>query len=210
MWEFWRLAHDRDGWRAAWGGAIKHTSRDRGVYGPASWPGAHRWWGISASSLSLPGGLITPEQLDAGQIDHALALAVPGVRAGVFAAPAQRTDGRSVSDLAVPEGAHLRLNPRLDVAALGLPRVTRLIAEAAQRFGVYVTDTAPELSFFAEAPMQRDRYAGPRGYFDGEQPNELLAGFPWSELEVLRMSLHRGACAAARSRGHLAADGACG
>ena len=45
---------------------------------------------------------------------------------------------RTASSL--PEGAHLRLNPNLNLAALHLPRLTLMIAEAAQRYGIFVRD----------------------------------------------------------------------
>ncbi|HXM87045.1 MAG TPA: hypothetical protein VN889_05380, partial [Solirubrobacteraceae bacterium] len=59
LWEFWHLAHGAGGWSAEWGGAMRHVSDSSGVYGPRSWPGAKPWWGASASSLSIAGGLIT-------------------------------------------------------------------------------------------------------------------------------------------------------
>ena len=191
LWEFWRLTRTADGPSASWGGAIDGVSGNRGVYGPDAWPGAKPWWGSSASSLSIAGGLITVADLRAGRIDHALALAIPAVRAGVFALPAQRSDGASEDPLSLPEGARLRLDPRLDLEALQLPRTTRLIAEAAQRYGIYVRDGASVIHFFAQDPVNlgRNPYAGPNGYFDGRYPGELLASFPWERLEVLEMEL---------------------
>ena len=109
LWEFWRLVHGAEGWYASWGGAMQNVSSNPGVYGPEAWPGAKPWWGVWASSLSIVGGLITLEDLELGQIDHALLMSIPEVRAGVYASPAQRTDGKSTNPLSLPEGAHLRL-----------------------------------------------------------------------------------------------------
>ena len=128
------------GWQAAWGGAMQNVSTNPGVYGPKAWPGASPYWGASASSFSVAGGLITLEDLEKGVINHALAIGIPDVRAGVYASPAQRTDGTSASALSLPEGAHLRLEPGLDLAALHLPRLTLMMAEAAQRYGIYVRE----------------------------------------------------------------------
>ena len=50
------------------------------------------------------------DELKAGRIDHALAINLPAPRAGVFAWPAQRTDGTG-PPTALPEGARLRLDP---------------------------------------------------------------------------------------------------
>ena len=102
LWEFWRLQHEASGWTAAWGGAMDEVSSNPGVYGPGAWAGADRWWGSSASSLSIAGGLITFDDLQRGWINHALAIAVPEARAGIYAAPAQRTDGTSESPTALP------------------------------------------------------------------------------------------------------------
>lgn len=193
MWEFWRLAQTSEGWKAAWGGAMQGVSSNQGVYGPDAWPGAKTWWGSSASSLSIAGGLITLEDLQHGQIDHALALAIPDVRAHFYASPAQRTDGTSSSPLSLPEGAHLRLDPSLDLATLQLPRLTLMIAKAAQRYGIYVRDRARVTHFFAQdpTPTGANPYLGAGGYFEGRTPAQLLAQFPWDHLRLLKMELHR-------------------
>jgi hypothetical protein len=192
LWEFWRLEGSGRGWHASWGGAIRRVSSFSGAYGARAWPGAKTWWGSSASSLSIAGGLITFADLRKGYINHALALAVPRVRAGVFASPARRTDGTSEDPLALPEGAHLRLDPHLDLAALDLPPLTLMIARAARRYGIVVRDRARVTHFFAQDPgsLGANPYLGPGGYFEGRSPGELLATFPWSHLRLLRMKLH--------------------
>jgi hypothetical protein len=193
LWEFWHLRRDPNSWQASWGGAIRDVSSDSGSYGPSAWPGATTAWGASASSLSIAGGLITLADLRRGRIDHALGLSVPDARAGVYALPAHRTDGESPSATSLPEGAHLRLNPALDLSALQMPPLTRMIAQAAQRYGIFVKDKAGNVAFNAQTPHSaaRNPYAGPRGYFEGAYPAELLASFPWSHLQVLKMRLHR-------------------
>ena len=120
-------------------------------------------------------------------------MAIPDTRAGVYAAPAQRTDGKTADPLALPEGAHLRLDPSLDLASLHLPRVTLMIAEAAQRYGIIVRDTASHVTLYAQdpTPTGANPYNGPHGYLEGQTPVQLLASFPWSRLEVVRMSLYR-------------------
>ena len=192
LWEFWRFARGPEGPQAAWGGAMQDVSSGPGVYGPGVWPGSQPWWGSSASSLSIAGGLITLEEMRRGRIDHALAAAVPGIRAGVYAWPARRSDGESHDPRALPEGAHLRLDPDLDLRTLPMPRVTRMIAEAAQRYGIYVRDGASAVHFFAEDPVTTgdNPYTGPNGYFEGRYPGELLEAFPWERLQVLEMELH--------------------
>jgi hypothetical protein len=192
LWEFWRASHTESGWQAAWGGAIQNVSTNRGAYDSEAWAGAKPWWGSSASSLSIAGGLITLEDLERGAIDHALALAIPNVRAGTYSSPAQRTDGTSASSLSLPEGAHLRLDPSLDLEKLKLPPLTLMIARAAQKYGIFVRDRAKMIHFFAEDPtsLPANPYIGKTGYFEGQSPAKLLAPFPWSHLQLLRMDLH--------------------
>jgi hypothetical protein len=192
LWEFWRLEKTSTGWQASWGGAMQKASSDSGAYGPEAWPGAQPGWGASASSLSIAGGLITLEDLEKGQINHALAIALPDTRAGVYAAPAQRTDGEDAEPLSLPEGAHLRLDPNLDLATLHLPKLTLMLAEAAQRYGIVVRDTAADVTFYAQdpTPTGKNPYTGAHGYFEDKTPQQLLESFPWSHLQLLKMELH--------------------
>ena len=192
LWEFWGLLRVGETWHASWGGAIHAVSSASGAYGPEAWLGATTGWGASASSLSIAGGLITLEDLERGEINHALAIAVPEVRAGVYASPAERTDGYSSESLSLPEGAHLRLDPKLDLATLHLPKLTLMMAEAAQRYGIIVRDRSSNVTFYAQdpTPTGTNPYTGSHGYFEGKSPQQLLTSFPWSHLQVLKMELH--------------------
>jgi len=191
LWEFWHLLHTSTGWQAGWGGAMQDASSNLGVYGGAAWPGATGSWGASASSLSIAGGLITIEDLRRGEIDHALAIAVPKVRAGQYAAPAERTDGESTSPTALPEGAHLRLDPSLELWKLHLPPLTLMLARAAKRYGIFVRDKADNVNFYAQdpTPLGSDPYTRPNGFFEGTYPARLLSAFPWTHLQLLQMQL---------------------
>ncbi|HEY1449694.1 MAG TPA: hypothetical protein VGF47_01975 [Solirubrobacteraceae bacterium] len=192
MWEFWRLSNLGGAWSAQWGGAMRDVSRNSGVYGRSVWPGAAPWWGATASSLPLVGGLVTLEDLRAGKIEHALAISVPNVRAGLFMFPAHRTDGTSSSPLSLSEGAHLRLDPTLDLRALHLPRLSLMLAEAAQRYGVYVRDRSPNVGFYGQDPTPTgvNPYAGPTGYLEGRTPKEVLTSFPLASLQLLSAGHH--------------------
>ena len=193
MWEFWGLEKVETGWQAHWGGAMEKASTDPGVYGPEAWSGAKTGWGASATSLSIAGGLITFEDLQMGQINHALAMAIPAPRATVYASPAQRTDGWSSATSALPEGAHLRLDPKLDLASLHLPKVTLMLAEAAQRYGLFVRDKSSVVALYGQDPTPlggTNPYWTKTGYFEGMSAKEVLAAFPWSHLQLLQMQLH--------------------
>jgi hypothetical protein len=192
LWEFHHLLRKGGVWYAQWGGAMEDVSANAGVFGTDSWSGAEPWWGASASSLSLVGGLITLEDLAAGNINHALDIAVPNVLENAYASPAQRTDGKSSSRFALPEGAHLRLKPGLNLATLHLSPLTLMLARAAQRYGIFVSDYSSIVEFNAQdpTPTGANPYAGKSGYFEGISSSKLLASFPWNDLEVLDMELH--------------------
>jgi hypothetical protein len=192
LWEFWAFERTVTGPAAQWGGAMANVSQSSGAYNLTSWSGSSVLWGASACSLSIAGGLITLEDLATGKINHALAMAVPNPRATVYASPAQRTDGTSTEATSLPEGAHLRLDPNLNLAALHLPRLTMMMAEAAQRYGIVVRDKASNVTFYAQdpTPTGTNPYAGPTGYFEGKSPQQITSAFPWSHLQLLKMELH--------------------
>lgn len=89
---------------------------------------------VSARGSGLPlfAGLIQPEEIQAGRIDHALAISLPGPAQRNYVQPASSTDG--VGQLSsIPEGARIRLkssvtlrslvgriDPRCDDPAFGL------------------------------------------------------------------------------------------
>ncbi len=192
LWEFWHLEKKSEGWEAYWGGAMQNALTNPGNYGPEAWFGAATNWGASGTSLSIAGGLITLEDLEKGQINHALAIGVPTTREGAYAAPAERTDGDSAEATSLPAGAHLRLNPSLSLSTLHLPHFTLMLAEAAQKYGIFVRDTASVVALYAQdpTPTATNPYTAPGGYFEGKSPAQLLSLFPWSHLQLLKMELH--------------------
>jgi hypothetical protein len=186
MWEFWEMQQEADGWHAQWGGTIDNVSSNPGYY--TDWSG----WGATATSLPLLGGLIRPSELAAGQIDHALAIGIPAAQAATFAWPAQRTDGSVSSSTAIPEGQRFRLDPSLDLSTIPMAPIVRMIAVAAQKYGIIVRDQAGDVTFYGEdsdAEGLPDPYDGAGGWFEGQYISNLLASFPWSHLEALQDTL---------------------
>lgn len=176
LWEFWLARRAADGWHARWGGKMTDVSSNPGYF-----PNPY---GASATSLPLLGGLMTIRELEAGQIDHALALAVPNTAAGSFTWPAQRGDGRTAGPDGIPEGTHLRIDPSLDLARLNLSPLALAMARAAQRYGIIIRDTAGCVVFYGEDPIATP--GDPYGrIFGGDYPNRLLGGFPWGHLQVV-------------------------
>jgi hypothetical protein len=196
LWEFWRARHASDGWHAAWGGVIHGVSASPGYYRDGA--GEHANWGATASSLPVVAGTIRISELNAGHIDHALALDVPVACKGVFSWPAQRTDGYNTAPTCLPEGAHLRLDPHLDLSKLQLPRITRMLAVAAQRYGMIVRDqTARATALYAEDPTPTGTNPYPR-FYGGLKPWTFLPQFPWQHVQLLAMTT----CTATPCRQH--------
>jgi hypothetical protein len=198
LWEFWKAVKEPDGWHAAWGGAMEGVSRNPGYYTATSWTGlsaSDGWnWGSTATSLPVIAGTVMIDELRRGHIDHALALAIPDACATSFSWPAQRSDGSDTRRECLPEGAHLRLDPNLDLTTLSLPPITRMLADAAQRYGMIVRDrTSHAVGFYAEdpTPTGTDPYSGPDGLYGGLRPWKFLPQFPWDRLQLLKMRLCR-------------------
>ncbi len=191
LWEFFGLERGSDGWHARWGGAIDRVSKSPGYYTSSSWPGARFYWGATATSLPVAGGVITINELRRRRIDHALALNIKRVRAGAFSWPAQRSDGQTPGEDQIPEGARFRLDPDLEIDTLGLHPVTAAIARAAQRYGLVVRDKSTTVALYAEDPTRyaRDPYLELLAPYYPGQVNRLLDDFPWHKLRLLKLRL---------------------
>jgi hypothetical protein len=182
MWEFWRAVKLADGWHAPYGGRMRNVSTNPGHFTDP--PG----WGATATSLPLLGGLMRTEEVRQGHIDHALALAIPQAASKVYSWPAQRTDGNVDSPNAIPEGTRFRLDPKLNLASIPMSPMTRMMAVAAQKYGIVVRDIAGSVTFFGEDPTPTG--SDPWGTFFGQKyPSALLAEFPWASLQALKTDL---------------------
>lgn len=190
MWEFWRFSYDLLGNpRAVFGGRVQHVSQDPGYYrDPPAGPG--RNFGATATSIPFLAGVQRIGELQQGSIDHAVDFAAPSWRQSFFRWPAQRTDvvlTHSPPAQPLPEGIRFRLPPNLDIDSLGLPPYTRMLARAVQRYGMVMDNSGDDVAFMAEAPKPGDPnpYEGPTGFFGGQHPDDLLAGFPWDRLQAI-------------------------
>ena len=129
---------------------------------------------VSARGSGLPlfAGLIRPKELQAGLINHALAISVPGPASGVFVQPASATDGNGrVSSL--PEGARIRLKADVEVPTptdpvTGKPikmtpqqqRMADAIVAALRTYGAIVVDRAAVPTLYAQRDVTSDMIAG--------------------------------------------------
>jgi hypothetical protein len=180
-WELWQAQRDVGGnWSACWGGRLERASRSNGVF--------PRPYGLSATGLSYLASAIRVSELQARQINHALAVSIVSTTAGVQVPPANRNDGNSTRSDAIPEGTRFRLDPTVDVTRLGLPPAGVTIARALQTYGMVVMDTSGAVVLSAEdgqpyvAAGRGDPYAT---LFGSTPPYKILAKIPWDRLQAL-------------------------
>ncbi len=182
MWEFWRAAKTDDGWVAEWGARIDDVSTHPGYF-----EGDKQDWGASATSLPIVGGMVTFEDLERGEIDHALALALPNTDDDRWVWPAQRTDGDDTSENAIPAGTRFRLPAGLDIESMDLPPLTMMLAKAAQEYGMIVRDRSGIVTVYGEDPKSRDD--DPFAEIIGDESIEdVIGAFPWKDLEAVAVA----------------------
>jgi hypothetical protein len=128
--------------------------------------------GARGSGLPLFGGLIRPGELEAGLIEHALAISVPGPASGTYVQPASSTDGNGDAD-AVPEGARIRLKADVVPERPRDPRTGKLLKFTAQQrrmadaivlalrtYGAIVVDRAEVPTLYAQRDVTADLIRG--------------------------------------------------
>jgi hypothetical protein len=179
VFEMYRAKPDgKGGWTAEW---VNATPADgNGIYSDGL--------ATRASGFSIAAGLIWPEELRAGKIDHALVFAYPGVRDGDPVPPATRSDGKVTGPDTLPEGAHVVLDPTLDLSTLKLSGPELTIATALQQYGMYLADSSRGLSLFAVHPQSypTDPYVDTLGSSD-DLVYYGLGDIPFDKMKVLAL-----------------------
>jgi hypothetical protein len=151
--EMWQATRRPNG---DWEGevTVQHNLRDTGFYDD--------YRGTRAGGMSALGGLIRRQELLAGKIPHALAVAVdgsamnkngPGGRP--FTWPASWADGGDGSDYGTSGnlfmGSLVAIPPDVDLAKLKLSPQALAIARALQDYGAYITDQgSANIIYYAE------------------------------------------------------------
>ncbi|MHB8651056.1 MAG: hypothetical protein ACYDBR_12910, partial [Gaiellaceae bacterium] len=174
-WDMWQGRHSGSSWSASAGAALAMTGNGVVPAGSAS---------ANAANFPLLGGLVRPEEILQGHIDHALVFGMPNVNSTRFVCPATHHDGGSTSPASLPEGTRVQLDPSIDVGTLGLPAWEVPIARAMQVYGMYLRDTGGSLAVYAENPVAR----GYDAWAKVGLPNTnaiALTGIPWSRFRVL-------------------------
>jgi hypothetical protein len=148
--DFWRARREDDGsisyqfaktWKLDGPGFSKPVSEE-----PVRAAGAR------GSGLPLFAGVIGPAELRTGEINHALAVSVPGLARGVYVQPASVTDGVG-SPKSLPAGARLRLkDSALQSRPKGSARSSvEAILVALHKYGAIVVDRASVPTLYAAA-----------------------------------------------------------
>jgi len=162
--------------------------RGSGVKAPDA--GRAEWWrshGPRACGFPTIAGLIRPEELRAGRIEHALVLAYPHVRSRYYVQPASTSQahipGQAEPNRGVPCGGRIQLDPTLDLTTLGLSRSGQIIARALQEYGAYVGDFSGAISLNADGSD-----AAQTEYRTGLlNTNELHRGIDLRRFRVLQL-----------------------
>lgn len=142
--------------------------------------------GARGSGLPLFAGLIRAGELESGEIQHALAISVPGPAAGRFVQPASSTDGNGRLR-SLPEGARIRLKRDVVLPAPRDPRTGEVIKLSKQQqrladaivaclrtYGAIVVDRAAVPTLYAQRDVTANLIRG----------NELQ-GLTLDDFEVL-------------------------
>ncbi len=163
-------------WVAGWANSISMDSI--GIYEK----------GLSArgSGFTTLAGVIWPDELENGYIDHALIFSYPHARAGGPVAPATESDGLSKRQYALPEGALLQLDPTLDLETITLTPEEKTVAKALQEYGMYLVDDGSfgvSIEAVNPASVEGNPYEGLLPDVDYPELNNI----PLDRLRVLKL-----------------------
>ena len=183
MWEFWVAEHRADGWYACWGGRMDNVSTTPNGY-------FLNGFGATATGLLNAAGAVSIADIKKGSIDHVVGINLydPAMWSN-FSWPAQRSDGSSSAASAMPEGTRLRLDPSINVDALPMTPIAKMIAKAAQKYGMVVVDRAGCVAVIAEsgAAIRTATGIDPWAALMAGTPDyAILANFPWGKLQAVQ------------------------
>jgi hypothetical protein len=128
--------------------------------------------GVTGGEMSVLAGLITPQDVASGSINHALRIATP-VNSPSYRLPATRSDGSHSGG--IPEGALIRLDPTLNLSSYDLTPFQMMYAKALQKYGAYDDDSGGALAVFAESTT------------DGSHYTQTISGLPKSLVAHLQV-----------------------
>jgi hypothetical protein len=174
-WDMWQAQHTATGWIAGAGAAVSTDTNGTAPSGTESG---------DAANFPLLGGLVRPEEILQGHIDHALVFELPNVSKLGYVCPATHNDGSSTDPNALREGMRLQLDPTVNVDALPIPAWEKTLVRAMQVYGMYLRDQGGTLGVLAENPISRGYDAWVKvGLTSGNSVQ--LGGIPWDRFRVV-------------------------
>jgi RTX calcium-binding nonapeptide repeat (4 copies) len=185
--DMWRGVYhsDTESWSASWRGVT-----DVNGWGFYCMPGEHCAGPNAAGNTGLS-GVVRPEEIAQGHIDHALQMSgMAGyTRYNFIACPATHWDGRSTHPYSIPEGARVQLDPAFDVGAQPWAEWKKVVASALQQFGAIIDDSGGSLGTAAENITNRGYDAWQRaGMGPTTQYSPNLSVLPWDRMRVLKIT----------------------
>jgi hypothetical protein len=176
-----------DGLGDSWTTNSRYTSASDG-WGAMCAQGLH-CDGVMMSGVEQFGGIVRPEEIVQGHIDHALSLVVPYWRSGFIACPAVKTSGGTNDANAIPMSARIQLDPSFNVDAQGWPQWQKVVAKALQTYGAYVWDAGSDrLDIRAESNISRGYDAWAKAGVPSQIGQASLATLPWGQVRVLQIT----------------------
>jgi len=144
------------------------------------------------AGIPLSAGLVAPEEIAAGHIDHPLSMFGPHLYelsyGFGYSCPAGFIgSGSGGTDAYAPRaGAWFQLDPTVDVSALAIPAWQKVILVALQKYGAYVRDqSGTDTGFYGEA-MNGNRPGSWTAVGLPSDSNQLLStAIPWNRMRVL-------------------------
>jgi hypothetical protein len=183
IWELWQAKKDANGkWIACWGGKLANASKTSGVM--------PKPYGTTATGLPFLGGQITAEELERGEIKHAIGISLIEIdHFNVYSWPANRSDGWNPEKVKnrIAEGQRFRFDPTIDVDTLNVSRAAKIIFKAGQKYGFVVWDRAGAVSIRAQniASYPTNPYPA---LFDNKPAYDVIKNLPWTRIQFLPMN----------------------
>lgn len=161
-----------------------HTANAEATFNVVAGSGVHARMGVSGSSFAFLGGLIRPQDVARGSIQHALRLSTP-LNSPEFVAPATSSDGSHQGG--IPEGQLVRLDPSLDLSQFHLDPFQRMVAKALQIYGAYDADSAGGLTVAAENTLDGSTYRYPISAL----PREMISHLEFVQTPNIPVQVER-------------------
>ncbi len=173
--DFWQFRKIYGKYYASWGNALP-------ISGEAAF---EKGFSARGSGLALTAGVIWPQELASGQINHALIFSYSTPQAGGPVWPATESDGFSTNSDDLPEGTLVQLNPNLNLDSLGLKGYEKTIARAMQIYGMYCADSGGGIQLYVVNPASVKNNP-----YKGILPDTIyvpLTKIPVEEFRVLKL-----------------------